>query len=162
MKFKKAEITIQTIFFIMMSVFMITIMIFGISKIFLVDEQLSEQDRIEIQEKIKNAISYCDDPLNRGNKKVFEFQNKLFNGVCIINNEVKNNEVNMEYEYLKEIYLDGDGNNIVLIKTLFQYGENEPIEKEIISSFKVNKELSETKCWYDVENTGKVEMNIIC
>lgn len=60
-----------------MGLFMAWILIFGYQKIFLIQDQLSETERVEIKNKIKETYEYCNDPLNSQNVKYLEIKTKI-------------------------------------------------------------------------------------
>lgn len=164
----KAEISIQTIFFILMSILIIVIIIYGINKIFLVNDTLTEQDRISVQKEITKAITYCDDPLNKGNIKTFTFENSYFDGIWILGNDIENLKDSIENkDELKLIFDSGD--NIVLFKTInSEYPDinNDNIYDiysiNIISSFKLDQSFEKTKYWFDFNKNGIFNIEVKC
>lgn len=155
-KTKKANIGIQTFFFIMMSILMIWIIVFGIQKIFLIDDQLSEQDRIDIQNKLEDSFNYCSDPLNQGNIKVLEFKNKLFNSICVISNLINTGNSNLNDELQT---INDSGHNIVILKTTSS-SSGDITDYKIIKSF--NSTFTKGGCSFDTNNTGKLRYELIC
>ena len=162
---KKAEIAINTIFYIMMGLFMVWILVFGFNKIFLVQDVLSDHERLSIKEEIKDAINYCEDPLNYGNMKIFEFKHDKFNSVCVLGDDILDDDVYSDKKEFKDIY--SAGNNIILVKTKFEPDKmnNDKYIFEmynIIDDFSIDYKIENTICWWDVENTNKIVMEISC
>jgi len=144
LKNKKAEISMETFFFILMMLLMIWIIYFGISKLFLVNDTISEQERIDIKNQLKKGFEYCDDPLNAGSFKTIEINSNMINGVCVFTNDINsgNNKLDNELNLVKK-----GGNNIALIN-----GNN------IIDSFKV--ESIKDFCSFREENKiFKIKIN---
>lgn len=81
---KKTQISMQTFFMILMGIFFVWILIFGYNQIINVKTQISDQEKLFLKNEIKDALEYCNEPLNKGSSKVFEFKSKEFNGICLI------------------------------------------------------------------------------
>jgi len=135
----KSNIGIQTFFFILMSMMMIGIILFGLSKLFLVNDTISEQDRIDTKNALKTGFSYCEDPLNAGSYKSVNINSKMIGMVCILGDTI--NSGNLELDAQLQIAKDS-GNNIVLIN-----------QNNIIDSFKVETNMD--GC-YKREIDGKI------
>lgn len=142
----KANIGVQTIFFILMSLFMVWIIVFGISQIFFVKDVLTESDRLEIQDQIKELVNYCNDPLNRGNKYKVEVKHEEINTVCFISDGI---DLNTD---LGTIY-DGGDNVVLLDVTSGDYNDVLNSNYDIVDSFKIYHEFesSDTTC-FDVSD----------
>ena len=67
-----------------MLIFFVWLIAFGIGKIFFVQDTLSNNERVEIQEKIKNALSECQDPLNKGRKFSVYINHNQINSICYL------------------------------------------------------------------------------
>lgn len=117
MDIKKAQISVQTFFFILMSIFFVWILIFGYNQIRNVDEQISEQEQILLTKEIKGALEYCSDPLNKGSSKIIKIESKKFNGICLIGkndfNTVKYGKLGIDLNKLKSEQIQ---DNVFLIK----------------------------------------------
>ena len=83
MAIKKTQISIQTFFFILMGICFIWILFFGYKQIANVNDQLSEQERIEIENELKHALEYCNEQLNRGSVKIQKISSQQIDGLCI-------------------------------------------------------------------------------
>lgn len=138
---KKANIGIQTFFMIMMSILMVGIMIFGISRFFMVKDTLSEIERVEIMDKLKSGLEYCNDPLNKGTKKTIELDYDKIGAVCFLGADVS---INYDVYGFEETYQAGD-NIIVLERYVIPGAADEDVN--ILETFYVEKEYSETKCY---------------
>lgn len=164
---KKAEIGIEALFYVFMAIIFVWILIFGFQKIFFVQEQLSEQDRIEIIKGIKESIEYCDDPLNADNVKVIEFNNIFFNSMCLIDSNFDFGELDIRYsnnDFVDDINIIKDNigskSNIILLKTSFV--DDNLLDKYVI----IDSEEVETNvlpfCNFDFEEKGEFKVEIIC
>jgi len=114
---KKAELTMQAVFYIMMSVIMIAIIVFGFQRLVMVEDHLSEQERIEFKADLEKALEACEDPLNKGNVRYFDIDSKLINGVCILGDtplSLSDYGPNLMDEL--EVF-DGTDKNVILIST---------------------------------------------
>ncbi|MDA3855832.1 MAG: hypothetical protein PF569_06220 [Candidatus Woesearchaeota archaeon] len=165
-KTKKSEIGIETLFYVFMAIIFVWILIFGFQKIFLVQDVLNENDRIEIMNDIKDSIEYCDDPLNKGTVKVIDFKNNFFNSMCLV-------DVNFEFgdlaiipsdDFVEDINLimenTGSKSTILLLKTSFI--NNDSLEDYVI----IDAEEVETNvlpfCSFDFGGQGEFKAEIVC
>lgn len=159
----KATIAIQTIFFIMMSALMIWIVLYGVQKLFTVDSQITEQDRVFIQNQIENILNKCQDPLNSGNLETIRIKNKNFNGLCLLSKKILTpNDPYYDYEEFKKIY--NSNHNTILVKTNF-ISNSIPNKIEVISSFKTELDLNQNEdsiCFFDYKNEGFLIINFTC
>ena len=81
---KKAALSTQTFFYIFMAIVFIAILFYGFQKIFDLQEQVPEQERIILKNDLHNALDYCSVPLNKGSVKTIKFTSSSFNTVCLI------------------------------------------------------------------------------
>ncbi len=159
---KKSELMMQSIVYIMMSIFMVGIIIFGYNKIFMVNDILSEQDRGLIIQEIKQGFESCEDPLNKGNFEKIELRGNQFNSICFLG-ENDNSNLKSNFSELEEIFQAGD--NVVLLQStiyLDEFGSKKFSEFNIISSFNVDLEILDTNCFFDEENTGILDFDLVC
>ncbi|MFW6286144.1 MAG: hypothetical protein ACOC16_03405 [Nanoarchaeota archaeon] len=168
---KNADLSIETIFYIMMALFLVAILGYGINKIFFIDEQISERELIEIQSDLKDMITFCEDPLNVGNQKTFKASHKSFNSFCVLGNKFNTSDdstfkdIHSEsvFNDFEKIYEGGD--NVILINTRFKLdgsGGYEPSLHQIVSSFNLKSVSDKSFCQYDYNNTGYVEFKLRC
>lgn len=152
----KANIGVQTIFYILMALLFVWLLIFGIQKIFFVEEKMSEQKRLEIKNELKDMLDACNDPLNKGKVMNGKFSHSSFNMMCFISEGEYRN-----MSQLGGIYRGGD--NVVLAKgTKIQGGSSEELKvRGIKDSFSINYEFNETSCISPL-NSGDLEINIEC
>lgn len=164
MVIKKSQITIQTFFFILMSIFFVWIIIFGFKQISNVNNQISDQDKVLIEKDLKDGFEYCNDPLNKGSQKIVKIEHKDINGICVLNNI---NEIPIEYNNYKtqiSSVFDG-GDNVVLFNGNYINSNSGYIIKELIvtGSFNIdNQSIKNTTCWIDNSHKGFVVINFIC
>ena len=158
---RRAEIAMQTIFFIMMSIFMVAIIVFGLSRVFMVSEQLSEQERVEIINNLKEGFEYCEDPLNRGNVRVIDLKSSLFNGVCVVGADFSSGYDKLDSE-LASVYLGGD--NVVLFKSKFTRDSQNNLvvsEANVVDSFLIDYD-GDVGCSFAESGESVVEFEISC
>ncbi|MFW5704878.1 MAG: hypothetical protein ACOCXG_03455 [Nanoarchaeota archaeon] len=163
LKEKKAEISIQTIFYIMMAIIFVAIVMYGINKLFFVNEQLSETQRIEIKNDLEKAFQYCEDPLNAGSMKIIEIKNDRFNSVCVAGNgeigdsETKNETLAEELSELTET-----GKNVFFMDVDFiESGNNFKITRyNIIDTLEVSAD--DSFCVFDEDRDGKITIEVEC
>ena len=132
-KEKKTNISMQTFFFILMGLFMIWIIVFGIHKIFFVQNTLSEQNRILLQNQLKRDFAYCDDPINKGSYREIDIRkyHNIFNGVCFLGDH-KLDSSKYGSNFVSETNkIKNAGDDVVLIKA--------PILKQIVDGNSVYK-----------------------
>ncbi len=161
---KKANIPTNVFFYIFFAIVIVWILFFGLKNILFIDETLTERDKMLIKVEMKQAFEKCLDPLNRGRYEILEFNHRSFNGVCILReNYLDTIRVGnpVEWDSIKQ-----GGHNVVLVSTIFN-STNYPISYNVIDSFSLDFELPSSPsnnhiCWYDFENTGRVEMKILC
>jgi hypothetical protein len=163
LKNNKKAMEVQTVFYIFMSIIMVTIIAFGLGQVMSVSEQLSDAERVEIQNELKNKFEACEDPINRGNTEYIKLEKQKFNSICFLGNDYANPVANLKtklknYEEFKIIGTSGD--NVVLIKTLNITGEI--TENTIISSMKIDSEITESFCYFNTENDDTFYFELKC
>lgn len=114
---KNANIGVQTFFYIFMSLIMIWIIYFGYKNIVLVDNEISNQDKMLIEQKLESAVMFCKNPINKGSSKFYEFDNKKFNSICIINSST------IPIMFSSPIY-SGSDDDIELIKNSLNHNKS--------------------------------------
>lgn len=179
---KRAELSVQTVFFVMMSIFMIAIIVFGFSKIFFVSKTLSEMDALDIKKEVESAFKHCEDPLAKGDKKTVKFKSDVFNSVCIASGEVSEEDfLNVMYDQGISYDLDdyqlligvlndvnsvfAGGHNVILFESSFAKNSgNNYILKDftIVDSFRADFATDKVFCDFDLEGTGVFEMTLTC
>ncbi len=80
----KKAITTIIFFFILMGVIFVWILIFGIQKLYFTYDTISETERVAVKKELKDALEYCNDPLNGGNIRTVKVDNAKFNSLCVI------------------------------------------------------------------------------
>jgi len=158
MKNQKAELTIQSIFFIMMIIFLIWIVQFGISKMFFAEDTISEQERIELKNYLIKSYSFCDDSLNKGTFKNIEIKNNRVNVLCELDKSILDT-TNDYNQFLELITLYENGENTVLINGDIINGEINSIT--VLDAFNSKINFSETNCFIK-ENNKRLEIKIQC
>lgn len=136
---KKANIGVQTFFYILMGIIMVTIIIFGYNKFIGVQDQLSEGERLEIRNNLQDTLTYCSNPLNKGSKRTVNLKSAKVNGMCFITPDIS------EYPQLEAIAETGD--NVILIKG--DKDGDKVINIQVIDSFKFEEDFDDTYCQID-------------
>lgn len=164
-KIRKKGLNYNVIFFVLMGFFFVFLLFFSLNKIFFLQEEISEQDLQFLKIELEKSFETCTDPLRRESSRIINLENKEFNSVCILReNYLDTVSVGepLEWETIKE-----GGDNVVLMKTTF--ADSTLIDYTIVGSLKLNIELpagpsgsSNHICWYDLENTGDVYIEIVC
>lgn len=182
MKLKKnSEVSTQVIFFILMSLIFVWIIYFGITKILFVSDTLSDQELIEINNNLKQAFEYCEDPLNRGNFKVFKIDNPRFNSVCVfagdvnevsnyVNNDLFNKtlklvDINVGRSWDSEAsQILSAGDNVILFKSNLYKDADKYVfsDYNILDSFRIETEIPLVYCAFDLEGDGELEFRLSC
>lgn len=166
---KNANIGVQTFFYIMMIMFMIAIIIFGLSKLLSTKELISEQDLAFVKKEVETALTYCEDPLNRGGSKKFEIKHKSFNTIMVLTKDPQNlksdgtpnigmRSLSTQEDLIK--YLDA-GENIILANSVFSGKTIESfvvIDSFLIDFDQENNVLFTNK--YGEEES--IQLNMIC
>lgn len=162
----KKAITMQVLSMIMMSIFMVAIIIFGLNKLLDVQDSLSQEESLEIQREVTESLEYCENPLNSGGETTFEIEKDPINFVCVLgDSHGEYSSVDQLANQLADINETGD--NVVLLSAGLnrdsgEYTIDSSQEVNIIDSFSAEYgELSETICWND-ENTGTIEASVVC
>lgn len=156
----KAEMAAQTIFYILMSVVFIGILIFGFQKIFEIEKNLSDQERIEIKKYMKESFEYCEDPLNSGNFKTFKIDNNMFNVICILGEDAL--EKYSDYPDLLQLY--DTSQNVIILDTNYIIENEEYILKDyfIVDSIKMDTVQSKSQCYFKDDKTKIINVQIKC
>jgi len=159
-KSKLAQLSVQTFFFIFMGILMSAIIMYGIQKIFFVQDTLNEQDRVLIEKEIKQTFEYCQDPLNKGNFKKINLDNNLFNSVCVSGGDnfdfILNSNLEDELNQIKST-----GDNIILIDSTTNK-DGEILEYSIINSFKIEEGIIDKNICYFPDYKGEINFKVIC
>jgi hypothetical protein len=144
MKSKKS-IVMSSLFYIFMLVVFIAIISFGLKNVFFIEEKFSESQKLEYENKIKNSLNFCSQPLNSGSVKTLKINKKYFNSYLLISNESYKLKINTKFdftnstiknEFFKEIdILKNSKNNLVLLK--INILNDEIFEYQIVSSFQL-------------------------
>ena len=164
---KKAEIGVETLFLILMGILFIGILVFGFTKFFDVEDNLSEQEKQEIKQYIKTSFEYCEDPLNKGNFKTFEIKNNEFNIICLIGEDILQT-TNQYNQYTDLVQLYENDENVILIDGSFKLIQDDNNNKYqftnyyIVDSIKLNSKLQETKCYIEDDKKNLIEVKIFC
>jgi hypothetical protein len=164
LKQNKKAMEVQSIFYIFMSLIMIAIIMFGLKQVTSVTDQLSDTERIEIQNELKQKFESCDDPLNKGNIEFIELENQKFNTVCFLGADyetVLQGSLN-EFEEIDAIYSVGE--NVILLKTEFvesSTGTQITTKNQVISSFKIDTNFP-SFCSFPTENTDDFKFELKC
>jgi hypothetical protein len=168
LKNNKKAMEVQTVFYIFMSIIMIAIIVFGLGQVMSISEQLSDAERVEIQNELKNKFESCEDPINRGNTEYIKLEKQKFNSICFLGNDYSNpildgngkglNDKLNNYDEFKIIGNSGD--NVVLIKTLNINGAL--TENTIISSMKIDVDISKSFCYFNTENDDTFYFELKC
>lgn len=145
----------QTVFYILMAIIFVGILIYGFTKIFEVNNEITETERIEIKNLILDGYDYCEDPLNLGGEYTQNIKNKKFNTICLISDtESKSSKYYQEFE---NIILGGD--NAILIDSSINFEDTDLDtffkRSKIIDSFKIDNLIEESTCMTD-------KITIIC
>lgn len=158
-KTNKKAMAVNTVFYIMMSIFMIAIIFFGFQQIFNVSDQLNENERVEIIDKIKKNLEKCEDPLNKNNLDYLTFQHQSFNTLCIVSDSAPS-ELPTETQDEIDKIIDSEENVILLKTTSLEDGS--VAKAQIVSSFRIENVPTDTQCFIDTKNTGKLIINLEC
>lgn len=161
----KKAMAVQTVFYIFMSIIMLAIMVYGINKIFLIQDQISESERLEIQTQLKKTLEHCKEPLNKGSSQIIKLNNQKFNSICLIGNDITNTNNKIQQELNPEQYAEiqviaNTNDNVILLKT--KTYENTIQETNIISTFSVSNEILESHCYINKENSKNLYFKYIC
>lgn len=166
LKTNKKAITAQTIFFVLMTIMMVWIIIFGIQKLAQTKDIFDDTKKIEIQNNIKNQLEYCDDPLNRGTQLLIELgATKNYNVLCILGEDQISSNPKFDIPQLGEIAQTND--NIILARTKFIQESSDIYYDDkdfnIVFSFnaQINK-IPQTSCWDNSETGNKIEISLTC
>lgn len=111
----KKALSTQALFFFFMAAIFVYLIIFGFQKIFLVQDHLSEEEHRELIKKLQEDLNYCNDPLNKGNKKLIEYNSPKFDFFCVVGNPIDLDESDSFEKILYEISTAGD--NVIVFKT---------------------------------------------
>jgi hypothetical protein len=122
----------------------VSILMFGYNKLSTINETISQNELLEIQNNVKKVLESCDDSLNRGNKVFIKIGSKI-KKICFLGNTPTSDN------QLKTIYDSGD--NVVL------FGNS----NEILNSFNVENIIpisgNEIIC---KERNDKDQIDIVC
>ena len=159
----KKAMSVSVLFYIMMSIFMVWIIIFGYQKITDTQNVISQQEIFEIEQEITQKFEYCDDPLKRDSQIKIKVKSNNFNVFCLLGED--SSSFSILGNELDQIFETGD--NIVLMKTnLNEVNGNYQIPVDnynIVSTFRIDLKNNQqrTDCWND-QNEGRFDIVIDC
>ncbi len=179
-KTKKAELAMQSIFYIMMAAFFVAILIFGYVKLSDVKGSLSDIELLEIKQDLEASYEFCNDPLNKGSFKTFEIENQQINGMCIFSTDlnyindhltdiqglddlITTSQIGEQIENEFAAIIEG-GDNIILFKADFtKDSDSYSLQKiMVLDSLDVRTKDKKMECFFDLENTGILQIKITC
>lgn len=153
---RKKAIATTTFFYIFMSFIFVAMVLFGLQRLFLLQDQLSEQERLEIRDTLESAHKYCSDPLNRGSERLLEFSHSKFNAYCIVNDA---NALEKEFGINLSVFEQTNENAVLLEVRRIEDGKAQ--EYSIVDSFQVDS--SQNHCYFDQSGKErKVEIQLSC
>lgn len=150
---KKAELSIQILFFILMAILMVSIIVFGITKLLFVEETLDKTQLYSLENSLKETLEYCDEPINRGTKKISTLEANGFSKVCLLPDTFSFN--NSDFSFLQQDEIDilfTSGENVILLDE----------DNQVISSFAISlySGVSQTLCFK--EENSKISVELEC
>ena len=147
---KNSEISIQVLFAILMVIFFVGIVFFGITKIIYVEDVIGEGEIRQIEKEILEVVErYCGNSLNRGSLKNIKIPTKnKFDTICILGEEF-NGISDLDVNLKKQLY-DSDV-RVVLLK-------EEAVVGKVESSF----EIANTFCFSENLGEGIIHLPIYC
>lgn len=165
---ERLGVTTQTLFMILMVIIMVGIVIFGYLLFLIFQDPLTEAEKLEVREEITEAMKFCRDPLNSGNVRSIDFEHDEFNSFCVLGENYEDDE----REDWTSVRRGGD--NVILLKTVMQEEESGE-ESHVLSDYQIrdsfslgfNVSFNETNpeedhyCWYDLDNSGRLEDKVI-
>ena len=101
---KKSEITTAALFYILMAVVFTGILIFSLSQIDNLNKISKVKNIEEVKEEILDVITFCDDPLKKGSRKVFYIKANGFNEICFFGNDLEDYKHITNISKLETIY----------------------------------------------------------
>jgi hypothetical protein len=159
-KNKFGSVSMNTFFFILMSILMVGIILFGISKLMSLSHEMSKQELNELKNTIKQDLEYCQDSLNKGEIIKIDVNNKEFNGICFLTDNLNSLDYGDLNSVLENIYNSGD--NIVFIKiSPNDLRNNDFSNVQVIGATNLNGVITEKKSYCVFANKNK-EITIKC
>ena len=162
-KSKKGDITMETVFFILMGMVFAGLLIFGFNKIFFIQETMSEQEKQSIRIDIENAFEKCLDPLNRGSVHYEKIQHESFNAICLLGDDasslLEKNKYGLNKNETKLLY-SSDFNGILIKSDYFKDGKL--VNPQIIEQLKLGNSFDTTTCYFYDKTKGGIELKIKC
>ena len=157
-----------------MAIIFVFILFFGYQKITAVTDVISEQERLEIIDKLKDAFGYCDDPLNKGGRRRLETPSDKFNYICIFDGKLPNNTTSDPKNYSQiggkdsGLYnevslLNKTGHNVGLFKLgIDSDGKLKTDDFRTIDSFYVDSDGNFGECFGEINSSGSIIIDFSC
>ena len=158
----KKAIGVQVLFYILMAFIFVWIILFGINQIAGLNDQLSETERLEIKSDLEETFQYCENPLNDGAKKTLEFSHSEFDIVCIVGQDIRDQNCGNSQHCTNLNTVAGDEARIIA-ETYSQVTNLE--SAQIVDDFGIRLRATQqnTVCWYSADNNFEaVEIVAIC
>lgn len=158
MSLDKKAMGIQVMFFIFMSIIMVSLIIFGFTKMSELNDIASEEERIDMKNKFEKEMEFCSDPLNRGSKKVVMVDVSGVNGVCVFDKNTAPSEIS-SFSDISDIQgtLGDYDSGVVFVNAKLVGGV--PQEVSVVDFLKVDK-ININKC--DFTTSRRVSFDLVC
>jgi len=128
---------------------MIWIIYFGYKNIVLVEDEMSNQEKILIEQKLESAVMFCKNPINKGSSDFYEFNSKKFNSICIVNS------TDLPSDFSSPIY-SGSIDDINIIKGSLESGKSMVV---LLDANYDSSNAQNTLNDYRIVSTIEVDMN---
>lgn len=157
----KKAVAINTLFFILMGIMFVGIIYFGLDKMFMIQDELSEQEMQLLKNDIGDAMTFCDNPLNRGSVRIVDVSSNKFNVICFLGTEYGPGDEIYDTD-LYTIFQGGD--NVVIIEGLVNGGVFDMSQNfMILNSFRVDLQaLPEESGCYVGEDQRNFQISLQC
>ncbi len=154
---RKAEITVMSFFYILMGIFFIGILVFGFSKIFMIQNVLSDQELLDIKQSIKSDFEYCSDPLNSGNIKIIDIKTNKFDGIYLVGKSILSEKDNEIFSELKNIYQGGDNVVLFTVDKIIEDNDRTVMSGfNVIGSLKIDVDFDVVGMYLDGDPNSKI------
>lgn len=157
----------MSVFYILMTILLITIITFGSYKLFLVEEVLSEQEQIQLITNLKQEFEYCQEPLNKGSIRNYRVKSTKFNLIVQtqlidLNDLVDNGLVfysdDIKQKFLLDLRFLLETDNTIIIKT--KTDNDKIIEYKIVTSFSYS--FDKNSIIKDFSQKSYANLKIVC
>jgi len=164
-KKNKKGLTFNVLLMILMVILFVMILLFGINKLHLLSNNLSQTEVLKYRNELINSLEYCKNPLNKGSERVEIIKQNKIDMICLLGDDLSS-KFNKPLLSTLQTIENGD-NNVVFLSNMnyIEVNNKKSISKaNVIASFNLNEfdsSKEKTQC-FTKNDRGEIVLKIKC